>query len=489
MDFLTFMKESGNGTTPPTNEAPVVGSKNEFPITAFPQRYQRIIKEREEETNDHASHLGSGILAAVSGMTGNTHRVQVAPKYPTLPISLWVFLIDSSGAGKTPAAMFALDSVFKKQSKIDKEFEKNEEDRAKQIADLEMQLRETKNKDEKGAIIAQLNELRERENTADTFIVEDVTMETLYKILYRNPRGIVSFYDELATWLNALGKYSKSGGDDEDSKLIKIYNGLDIWYNRASKRYVIQQPFQTVIGGTQPSLLNNLFGTKTRFATGFTFRGLINWPDERPLPPLDLLGNRDSNLKAELGQLIERCADFHYFPEHGPQIMQYSTEAMRVAEEYLNEKRDLLNAQHLDDITRDFFQSIHAKMVMNLYRISGVMEIIKWTVGESNKIEISADTVRRSIQLAEYYEKCAKKLYEFVSFTKFKTGEVGQKGVDFMKLFNHKGKITREELIAQCEIKYGVAERTVDRYLKVAKKKNLIRYDKKDGMYVLISKR
>lgn len=108
-------------------------------------------------------------------------------------------------------------------------------------------------------------------------LVQDCTQEALYKSLYENPGGLLMCRDELASYFQDVGRYTK--GSSEVSKLLSMWSNDNVQIDRkGSEPLLIQEPYLSIIGGIQPSMLGSTFGAYNN-GSGFIQRWCFVYPD------------------------------------------------------------------------------------------------------------------------------------------------------------------------------------------------------------------
>lgn len=109
---------------------------------------------------------------------------------------------------------------------------------------------------------------------------------TLSLLLEENPRGLVLVRDELAGMLASLNQYKTIGGHDRQWF-------LEVWGHNLSPRdrksdkgppVFLDRPFVSIVGGTQPDVVERFRGEPRRGAPlpadGFLDRWLFSFPFE-----------------------------------------------------------------------------------------------------------------------------------------------------------------------------------------------------------------
>ena len=110
-------------------------------------------------------------------------------------------------------------------------------------------------------------------------IISDSTPESRTKALMENP-NVLLVSDEIATMLYNLNRYNRSG---EVPQLLSVWSMDDVIINRKSEMpQLIREPFLSIIGGTQPDVLADTFGSDYFMSSGFNQRWLFVYPDDEP---------------------------------------------------------------------------------------------------------------------------------------------------------------------------------------------------------------
>ena len=94
-----------------------------FPISIFPTKIQRIIREVHECHNYPTDYIAAAILTAIAVGVGNTHLAQIKQGWTESPI-LYIALIGRPGANKSHPLSFAMKPFLDYDYKQNQEFEK-----------------------------------------------------------------------------------------------------------------------------------------------------------------------------------------------------------------------------------------------------------------------------------------------------------------------------------------------------------------------------
>lgn len=157
----------------------------EFPVSIFPNRIQRIIREVHESHSYPTDYIAASILTAIAVGIGNTHLVQIKQGWHESPI-LYMALIGRPGANKSHPLSFAMKPF------LDFDYQQNQE-YEKAYAEYERQMcMSRKERTENGYEQFPMEPVRRR------FLVSDVTPEGLSLIHAQNKRGLCLWADELS---------------------------------------------------------------------------------------------------------------------------------------------------------------------------------------------------------------------------------------------------------------------------------------------------
>ncbi len=158
-----------------------------FPISIFPAKIQRIIREVHECHNYPTDYIAAAILTAIAIGIGNTHLAQIKQGWLESPI-LYMALIGRPGANKSHPLSFAMKPFLDYDYRQNQEFEKA-------LAKYdELMSMSRKERTESGGEQIPQEPIRKR------FLVSDVTPEGLSLIHAQNKRGLCLWADELSAW-------------------------------------------------------------------------------------------------------------------------------------------------------------------------------------------------------------------------------------------------------------------------------------------------
>ena len=232
------------------------------------------------------------------------------------------------------------------------------------------------------------------------YVISDSTPEARNQVLSVNPNGILLYRDELKGMIDDYCRYAKSG---ELSQMLSMFDSDTIVVNRKSDEpLLIKDPFMSIIGSIQPSVLVDTFGNDNMMNNGFNQRWLFCYP-ESGMPEM----YNDVSIPQSV---ISDWKDFIYnlimydFSVMGGKIY-IRGEAKRVYIDYYN------SLQIKKAGADDYLSSVYSKLQIHVIRWAGVAHIL----GNSpTSIDITPEEMEYSVRCMDYFERCALKVYRML---------------------------------------------------------------------------
>lgn len=232
------------------------------------------------------------------------------------------------------------------------------------------------------------------------YVISDSTPEARNQVLSVNPNGILLYRDELKGMIDDFCRYAKSG---ELSQMLSMFDSDTIVVNRKSDEpLLIKDPFMSIIGSIQPSVLVDTFGNDNMMNNGFNQRWLFCYP-ESGMPEM----YNDVSIPQSV---IRDWKDFIYnlimydFSVMGGKIY-IRGEAKRVYIDYYN------SLQIKKAGADDYLSSVYSKLQIHVIRWAGVAHIL----GNSpTSIDITPEEMEYSVRCMDYFERCALKVYRML---------------------------------------------------------------------------
>lgn len=228
-------------------------------------------------------------------------------------------------------------------------------------------------------------------------IISDSTPESRIKALSENP-NILLVSDEIATMLYNMNRYNKSG---EVPQLISIWSVEDIIINRKSETaLLIKEPCLSIIGGTQPDVLVDTFGSDYFMNSGFNQRWLFAYPDD--IPPAMYSESKVSNEVSDAwNEYINGLLDLD-FSASNLSTLYYSDETKGIYIGYYNK------LQLKKSGACGYMASVYAKLQIMVERWAGIAHLLGNEPGMSR---ILPEEMEYSVRCMDYFERCAEKVY------------------------------------------------------------------------------
>jgi hypothetical protein len=262
-----------------------------FPVDAFPDPVKKFCECVASSVGCPNDLPGGAILGVASAAIGRSVSVLLKPGYFGTS-SLWLCMIGPPSDGKSPV----LEIVGRPIREID--------DQLYQAHQAKMQQWEVdRDAAKKAKTPAPKRPVRKRLD------VDDITIESLQRILCENPRGVGWLCDELTTCVLGMNQYKPGGKGNDRPTLCKMWSGKPTKRDRAGGEHS-RTPFSHVslVGGIVPDLLSEMKDRQGR-ADGFLERYLMHFPEVFPIATWNETGIDDqlaNNWKGIVERLYKR---------------------------------------------------------------------------------------------------------------------------------------------------------------------------------------
>lgn len=324
-----------------------------FPVDALPANLQDFVLQGAKATSSPIDYIGAGLLPVLGLAIGNTLRLQVNETWFE-HAAVWAALVGPPGARKSPAMKLLLRPV--------KEAQRAYEDAARAEAEA--------------------NGLDWSEVAPPRLVVDDATIEALFGVLERNPRGVIMRADELTGWVTGMGQYKGGLGRDRQHWL-SIWSREDIHVDRVKgANRSVREPFVSVLGGIQPEPLEDLMHGKD---DGLLPRILLAQGEY--IKPRLARGNFDPTIGDGFVTLWNQIRDDALFDE----VVQFSDGGYTAFEAWVNSHYDTL------EIVPGELRGAWSKMDGQTARIA---LILSRALGLE---QVTVECVDRAIALTNYF--------------------------------------------------------------------------------------
>jgi hypothetical protein len=231
-------------------------------LTLLPKVLDTPLRRIAEELNLPVEAYYLVLLCVAAGLIPSQTRLMIDPRRRfRVPPVLWGGLVGETGSGKTHIICTLTEPLEDIQAEYRIRYQH-------QLENYKTALREYERK-RKGE---DAGDPPERPVPVDLY-ASDYTMEAISQILGQQPeRGLLVATDELAAFLESMDAYRGGRGADR-ARWLSLYNGLALKVNRkTSDQIYVRYTSVSVIGGIQPSVLQNFWRDDKTSGDGFWSR-------------------------------------------------------------------------------------------------------------------------------------------------------------------------------------------------------------------------
>lgn len=210
-----------------------------FPLDAFPVWLGEFCASVAAQTNVPVGYPAANVLGVAAGAVGATLSVALTPEW-TERACLYVAVVAPKSAGKTPAHLAALKPLRRLQAERTKADEAADRDKGKRAV----------------------------------LFTTDTTVEGVGRLLAAHPRGLLLAADELSGFVQAMDQYKAGGKGNDRAFWLSCWAGTTVSILRKSAdapHLWVSHPCVSVLGGVQPAVLADVFGTDDGLAERFLF--------------------------------------------------------------------------------------------------------------------------------------------------------------------------------------------------------------------------
>ncbi len=375
-----------------------------FPVEALPKACAKYVDEAAQSLRCAPELVGVPVLGALSGTIGYSCTLRIKAGWET-SAAMYAVVIDDPGSKKSPAQRLALKPVEQLQAKLRKVH--------KQARALYEQTMRQHAVDKK--LAAKNDEPAPEPPDAPTMkrvLVDDITIEALAVRLEQNPRGVLSAHDELTGFIRGLDQYKSGGKGNARQAYLKLWANASIIVDRkgSDDPVVVPNPYVTLLGAIQPSLLSELPGGRS---DGFLDRFLTAYPAPRPS------GYSESTVKPKTDiayhQIIYRLWDKKPNSDKNGDLVPRRVIMETAAKELFIKEANALAAEAYAAGFPAILRGPWAKMDTHLARLALIIAVTRSAEEEADgnaawEIVTEAD-MRNALALLDYFKASARKVY------------------------------------------------------------------------------
>lgn len=358
---------------------------NDFPINVFPQRLQAFISAYLAATNLPAKFVGVSVFMALAAAIGSTYKLLYKVKYEVFA-SFYCVLVARSGSGKTAPLSAAFHPI--------------ETRRRNEYLAYRKALREYSNylklSDEERAGRPEMEP-----PVYSPFIVDDFTIEKLWRIMADCPRGLTIKNEEISAMFKAAGRYS--GGKSIDSEFLNsFWSGEAKGVDRVSGEPLYISPAALSIFGTiQPSAMDHMF------RNGNDHNGLIPRFLFSCLPNAHIIPQTKDDLDLSIfddyTRIINRLLDVQMMVDLDgnliPRLLRLSPEARDL---YLNWYNEVFTPLATEESRSLYYEGL-IKLSQYVLRFVIVLQLARYATDEGTDEVVELDVMKGAILLFNYF--------------------------------------------------------------------------------------
>ena len=355
-----------------------------FPTAVFPKPLREYI-EHGSSQNYPEDFVGAALLACLATAIGASHELEVNANWHE-PTTLFIAIVGDAGVRKSSSLNYAMKAIRVRQK---------QQIQAHMLAAQQYDEQMRQAKADKN--LCSLPEPPSGEQT----IVEDATVEALIGLLAQNPRGLLNFRDELASWTRDLNRY-RAGSDEQ--RWLSLWSAGSITYNRKTQAPLfVDRPVVSVLGGLQPAVLSEVFG-HGKSENGFSDRVLFAYPD--PIARCVVKVSVPITIREDYASVFERLFALSDSSDGGgeytPHLLPLDHEAQAVFEQWSD---DYINRKINDPNTPAREKGVLSKLEAYLLRFALILHITAYVCKEEGSCKvISASSIYRAMRLIEYFK-------------------------------------------------------------------------------------
>jgi putative DNA primase/helicase len=375
----------------------------EFPVEVMPAPCRRLVEEATASLGCAPELVALPMLAALSSAIGASRVVEVKGGWRE-GATLFLAVVASPGAMKTPAAKVAKKRVFERQRELGRVYAEDREDWKRELREWEVDKR-------KAAKAGEIAPEQPEAPSMDRCVASDTTIEALVSILEANPRGLLIHKDELTGWVRSMDQYKGGKGSDRQHWL-SLWSNDEVVVDRKSRQgepVVLAKPFVSLFGGIQPTMLGELGGG---MEDGLMDRFLFAYPAPRHVRFND--HEIGAEAEAEYAALYRRLSGLLLVTdEHGdpnPKPLKLSPEATRLFAETI----DVLGAEVLEPGFPRRLEGVWSKLRGYLARLSLVLAVCRCvgrSPGGDQHERVEVEDVEAAAKLLGYFKAHARRVY------------------------------------------------------------------------------
>lgn len=234
----------------------------DFPVNLFPTPIADWLLRTAESKSAPVDYVAGSLLTAAASLIGNARRISPWEGWTETPI-LWSALVGSPSAGKSPA----MDPVLSLMRDLEGDYQEDHLEALRNFETDKMEAEllkakwqsECKDATAKGFAPPLMPEkaIEPDTPTQKRLLIRDATIEATAMALKGQPKGLMSYRDELAGWFANFDRYSGAKGGDR-AFWLEAYGARAYTVDRiknGGEPLMIPSLSCSILGGIQPDKL------------------------------------------------------------------------------------------------------------------------------------------------------------------------------------------------------------------------------------------
>gem|GEM_PF-6900791 len=246
-----------------------------FPVSDLPEPFSSFVLSTARARQCDPAAVALPLLSCLAGVIGNARTVRIWADWYA-PAILWTALICRSGAVKSPAFRASREPLDRMERK-----ERARYDEERQRFEVEKVQHEARAQDWKRLPFLKRGEppLKPEAPVMRRFVMEDVTLQALARVLVDAPRGVTLARDELSGWIRSFDQFTGATGADV-ARWLEIYRAGSLSVDRVGSGYLfVPRAAVSICGTIQDEVVVNVFSGEHQ-ANGMLSRFLLANPPE-----------------------------------------------------------------------------------------------------------------------------------------------------------------------------------------------------------------
>jgi hypothetical protein len=369
-----------------------------FPVEVFPVFCQEMIQAYAKIFGCATEHYGLSMLTVAGAAAGNSLRV--VERGNAHPAIMYSVIVDKPSTGKSPILETCISPLWALEKKYAEEHRQAYEEHTSAAR--------------RGEAVGDPPPRKE-------IVLGDFTVESVYRVLNSNHRGVIIFRDELSGFLRGMGRYAKSGGNSEEAFWLEAWTGQGYKINRRNEGALfLGSIFCSILGTTQPGVIQEFAGG-SKALNGFLARFLFSFPDDSQ--KLEHKNDKPAPIfREKWAWMVQLIASIQPDDLNQPHLVQLSVKAQQLYAEFYNR-----NAEEINQCDDEVTEAILGKFDTYCLRIALALEIMSWAEewmkmglaevpnDERDYITVGTTSMQGAIKLCRYFRATALKVVNRLS--------------------------------------------------------------------------